>query len=375
MLRKLFATLLLLGCCVLPIQKVAAAPPSSEAVVHAVLFYSPSCGHCHYVITEVLPPLFEEYGDQLQILGIDVSQPDGHVVFAAVLSKFGIESGGVPFLVIGDAYLVGSVDIPEQLPGLIEQHLEQGGLDWPDIPGLDKMVEASIPAEEAEPSSPATTAPEVESTDAAPSPDAPGPGLVVTGSLVNSIGANFARDLTGNILSVIVLIGMIVSVGVGIFSWRAGNSLLAKVRPWVIPLLCIIGLVVAGYLAYVEVTQTEAVCGPVGDCQTVQQSSFALLFGVLHVGVLGVSGYIAILAAWAVGHYAKGLLADLAKAAILGMATFGILFSIYLTFLEPFVIGATCAWCLTSAVLMTVLFLLSLTPGRLALSSLLQGEK
>jgi uncharacterized membrane protein len=27
--------------------------------------------------------------------------------------------------------------------------------------------------------------------------------------------------------------------------------------------------------------------------------------------------------------------------------------SVYLTFLEPFVIGATCAWCLTSAVLMT----------------------
>jgi uncharacterized membrane protein len=41
------------------------------------------------------------------------------------------------------------------------------------------------------------------------------------------------------------------------------------------------------------------------------------------------------------------------------LALVGTLFSIYLTFLEPFVIGATCAWCLTSAVLMTVLMLLS----------------
>lgn len=47
-----------------------------------------------------------------------------------------------------------------------------------------------------------------------------------------------------------------------------------------------------------------------------------------------------------------------------------VLFSIYLTFLEPFVIGATCAWCLTSAILMTALLWLSITPARRALSVL-----
>jgi len=45
----------------------------------------------------------------------------------------------------------------------------------------------------------------------------------------------------------------------------------------------------------------------------------------------------------------------------------GTLFSVYLTFLEPFVIRATCAWCLTSAILMTALLLFTVTPGRLAL--------
>jgi uncharacterized membrane protein len=54
---------------------------------------------------------------------------------------------------------------------------------------------------------------------------------------------------------------------------------------------------------------------------------------------------------------------------MLVMTSAGILFSIYLTFLEPFVIGATCAWCITSAVIMTLLFLLSLDPGRQAVSS------
>jgi uncharacterized membrane protein len=40
---------------------------------------------------------------------------------------------------------------------------------------------------------------------------------------------------------------------------------------------------------------------------------------------------------------------------IWGAALLGTLFSVYLTFLEPFVIGATCAWCLTSAVVITLL--------------------
>jgi uncharacterized membrane protein len=34
---------------------------------------------------------------------------------------------------------------------------------------------------------------------------------------------------------------------------------------------------------------------------------------------------------------------------------FGTLFSIYLTIPERFVIGATCTWCLTSAIVMTLL--------------------
>jgi len=44
------------------------------------------------------------------------------------------------------------------------------------------------------------------------------------------------------------------------------------------------------------------------------------------------------------------------------MTLCGVLFSIYLTYLELFVIHAICSWCLFSAVIITVLFLLSLRP-------------
>ena len=55
-----------------------------------------------------------------------------------------------------------------------------------------------------------------------------------------------------------------------------------------------------------------------------------------------------------------------------GMAWIGAIFSIYLTFLEPFVIGATCMWCLTSAVVMTLL-LWATTPA--ALQSMPRSEQ
>jgi len=216
---------------------------------------------------------------------------------------------------------------------------------------------------------------------ATPSPTilAPTPttvGLILTDDINLTVRERLALDPTGNGLAVVVLVGMMVTVIYGIiFFRRSSKAIKLHSWNWVIPLLCIVGLAVAGYLAYVETTQVEAVCGPVGDCNTVQQSEYARLFGVLPIGVMGVVGYILILLAWVVGRLTNNRLAAYASLAILGMTSIGVLFSIYLTFLEPFVIGATCAWCLTSAIIMTVLFWLSLAPGKAAFIYLFNGEK
>ena len=77
-----------------------------------------------------------------------------------------------------------------------------------------------------------------------------------------------------------------------------------------IPALCVIGLGVDGYLTFVETQNVQAVCGPVGDCNTVQSSPYARLFGVLPVGLLGLIGYVAIVAAWAVQRFTQGRLAE-----------------------------------------------------------------
>ena len=342
------------------------AAPASDGVVRAVLFYSPSCGHCEYVITTVMPPLFEEYGEQLYIVGIDVSQVNGQALFMASLQYFNLEQSGVPFLVVGDTYLVGSRDIPEQFPTLIQQHLAQGGVDWPAIPGMAEAMAAVEDAEAEDPAAPTEAKPTTAALVVTSAPT-PVPGMLVTGEETSALGANFSRDWLGNSLAVLVLLGMIYTVGKAFLYLRQMPASKSTIPwKWAIPVLCLIGFGVAGYLAYVETTLVEAYCGPVGDCNTVQQSEYARLFGVLPIGILGLIGYVLILVTWAVGQAKNPRLAAYAALAQLGFTSFGVLFSIYLTFLEPCVIGATCAWCLTSAILMTVLLWLSLPAARRA---------
>ncbi|MBN1568625.1 MAG: hypothetical protein JXA73_12330 [Acidobacteria bacterium] len=182
------------------------------------------------------------------------------------------------------------------------------------------------------------------------------------------------RDIYGNGLSILVLTGMIITLLVSPRIFRKSSlQNPSKIRPdhdWLIPILILVGLGVAAYLSHIEVSRVEAVCGPVGDCNTVNQSEYARLFGILPIGVLGMIGFLAILAAWAVRRWGSRKISLWAAVAILAMTAFGTLFSAYLTFLEPFVIGATCLWCLSSAVIMTTLFVLALKPGRQALSAL-----
>ena len=339
----------------------------TTSVVHAVLFYSPTCGHCQYVINETLLPMIEKYGDQLQIIAFDISQPQGQQLFLAALQKFGQDRGGVPFLVVDNIYLVGSAEIPERFPDMVETYLKQGGVDWPNIPGLADVLPKPTEAATQSASPQATLAADTVSP-AVVSPTAT-PALGLTHEDDPTWRERFARDPVGNTLSVFVLVGMLGALAwaVKLFQNTTGVSLKGN-WSWIIPVLCAVGFGVAGYLSYVETAHVDAVCGPVGDCNTVQQSEYARLFGILPIGVLGLIGYVAILIAWGIARYGSGRFADLSALSLLAMTAFGTLFSIYLTFLEPFVIGATCAWCLTSALLMTILMLLTVRPAKTAFS-------
>ena len=173
----------------------------------------------------------------------------------------------------------------------------------------------------------------------------------------------------GFTLAILVLAGMVISLFYTLGRLMYGlfkditRAPLPAWQGWLIPILCVIGLVVAGYLSYIEISLAQAPCGPVGNCNAVQSSSYARLWGVLPIGVLGAGGYIVILAAWWASRQKWGWLSSYAGIALFGMTFCGTIFSAYLTYLEPFVIKAVCIWCITSSILITLLLLLSIRPA------------
>jgi len=358
-------------------QNAQEPTPASAPVVRALLFYRSACSHCQKLTEEVIPPLIERYGAQLEIFGIDVSSPEGDAIYQTAIERFNIEQFGVPTLILGDQVLVGGVEIEERFAGIIEGYFSQGGVDWPDINGLreaiSKASETGVSTATASTQSGTLQTTPVPATVSATSASPTAPSIVPADTGSSNWLEMFALDPAGNTLSVFVLVGMLGSVvwAVSLFRRADGVSLKGS-WAWIIPLLCAIGLIVAGYLAYVETKRVTAVCGPVGDCNTVQQSEYARLFGILPIGVLGLIGYVAIFTSWLIARYANDRLAGLAIVSLFIMTAFGTLFSIYLTFLEPFVIGATCAWCLTSAILMTILMLLTVRPAKAAISEFAQ---
>jgi uncharacterized membrane protein len=349
---------------------MTASPVRSDPpVVHAVVFYSPTCPHCYQVITEDLPPLFEHYGPALVILGIDTSTEEGYALYQAAIERFDIpiERQGVPTLIVGDHILVGSVEIPAELPGLIEGYLAQGGVDWPDIPGLAAIIPTPAPTQTAGPEATPSTAPGLVTqvtdnpTDLAAVDGKP--GLVPLDRLAAAVGGRLARDPQGSALSITVLIGMIIAVVRSLGRCRRFPSEWTSASAtWPVLVLSLVGLVAAGYLAYVEAIQATAFCGPIGDCNAVQQSAYAKLFGIVPLAALGLAGFALIAGLWILRRFQRGQTAVLLDQAIFALALFGTLFSTYLTFLEPFVIGATCLWCIASAVAMAAVLWLA-TPA------------
>ncbi|MFH1329680.1 MAG: vitamin K epoxide reductase family protein [Actinomycetota bacterium] len=378
---------------------VVPAAAAQVPVVRAVLFFSPACGHCEYVINELLFPVwFPEYGGEaevrwdesqggeaafylgtngtLEILLVDVSMEAGARLFGSSTEALGIpeERRGVPRLVVGDRYLIGSEEIPNEFPGIIEAGLVSGGVGWPAIPGLEgalATIPAALPDETTTTTVPGTSATTPGSTTSGPSSVTTTPPSTTTTSAGGVLPGGdespwdrFRRDQTANSIALAVLVLMMLSLAAVVPLARRGRK---EGGPGLaVPFLALAGLGVAVYLAFVETSGAAAVCGPVGDCNAVQQSEWAKVFGVIPVGLIGVAGYAVMLASWALTRFGPSRLADRARVALLAGTVTGVGFSVYLTFLEPFVIGATCMWCLGSAAIVTLLMWLAARPGMAA---------
>ncbi|HSJ12991.1 MAG TPA: DsbA family protein, partial [Longimicrobiales bacterium] len=148
------------------------AATSRGDVVRALLFFSPSCPHCHDVMERHLPPLLAKHGEGLRIVAVNVQTPDGAALYDAVARHFALrpDQQGVPALVVGGRLLMGSGEIPAELPGIVKAGLAAGGIDWPDIAGVRSFLVANALLE---PEAPPVALPEPETPPVAAPASAP----------------------------------------------------------------------------------------------------------------------------------------------------------------------------------------------------------
>lgn len=128
-----------------------------------------------------------------------------------------------------------------------------------------------------------------------------------------------------------------------------------------IAVLALVGLLVASYLSMYKLGMLGVIQCQIGSCETVQASAYSYFLG-LPVAYYGVGAYAAILAVALAGVQPRFARERWVALALFGLSLVGVLFSAYLTYLEAAVIHAWCQWCVISAVLITLIFLLSL-PG------------
>jgi uncharacterized membrane protein len=136
-------------------------------------------------------------------------------------------------------------------------------------------------------------------------------------------------------------------------------ALVVDWRLWLMRLLALAGLGVSGYLTWTHVTNRAIACGGSQDCDIVQQSAYSAVLGI-PVALLGMLAYVTLLALLFLRGRPPEAWDAYIPLAVFGISLIGVLYSAYLTYLEIYVIYAICRWCVSSAIIITAIFLLSL---------------
>ncbi|MEJ2186309.1 MAG: vitamin K epoxide reductase family protein [Gemmatimonadota bacterium] len=131
-----------------------------------------------------------------------------------------------------------------------------------------------------------------------------------------------------------------------------------------IAVLALVGLFIAVYLTLHALGLLPlAACTVGGGCDRVQSSRFSHIAGV-PVALVGAVGYLAIFVTAWLGTTPRFATAPWVSRLLLAFGATAFAFSGYLTALEAWVIHAWCPYCITSAILATLIFLLSLAQLR-----------
>jgi uncharacterized membrane protein len=123
---------------------------------------------------------------------------------------------------------------------------------------------------------------------------------------------------------------------------------------WAPLLLSLAGMGISGYLVAKRLTGGGLACSRWAQCDVVNNSMYAVMYGV-PVSVIGLAGYLLLLAVGVAVLLTEGPAHRRLLALALLLALGGVGFSIYLTYVEIYLIQALCSWCVASAVVIALL--------------------
>ncbi|MGD2059143.1 MAG: vitamin K epoxide reductase family protein [Anaerolineales bacterium] len=123
-------------------------------------------------------------------------------------------------------------------------------------------------------------------------------------------------------------------------------------------MLAILGILDSIYLTWVKFTGSYATCGPIGNCEAVNSSRYAEIAGI-PIALIGIAGYLAIMALIVLEAKLPNLEETL-RLVFFGFTLTGTIYSVYLTYVEVAILKAICPYCVISAVLMLLLFGISI---------------
>ena len=126
-----------------------------------------------------------------------------------------------------------------------------------------------------------------------------------------------------------------------------------------VSILSLMGLLISLYLLAHSLGLTGPVMCGIGDCEAVQASPYSYI-GPIPISGIGTVGYLLLLVLAFLGLQPRFTRSKVVSLLLLGGSLLGVAFSVYLTYLEAFVIHAWCQWCVGSAVIITVIFILLL---------------
>ena len=133
-------------------------------------------------------------------------------------------------------------------------------------------------------------------------------------------------------------------------------------RMWM-ALISLGGLFLGAYLTLYKFGVIGQLTCNVGSCEKVQTSQWSMFLG-LPVATWGMGFYVLMLVLSIAGLQPRFADSRQLSLAMLALTTWGVLFTAWLNYLEAFVINAWCEWCLGSAAMVALLFVLAVLDWR-----------